>query len=339
MGDDGRGPGRRVRLPLRPVDLVVLHNPRSGRGLAGSVARAIHDRLEARGHHAKMLAVGGQEILDPAKLGRAEALVVVGGDGTVNHAARAAIEAGVPLYHAPTGNENLFARALGMSRDPDRVVRAIESGRRAAADIGMCDDRPFLITAGFGPDAGVIRRLASARTRAIGHLAYVAPILHEALRPHLPRVWVEADGRPLIEGRRGALIVGNSREYAAHLDPCPRASLFSGELDLVFLPAATSAAMVAWAGALWARSAHRFGAAAARAAEIRVRADRDPIAQLDGELIEPSEGQAFRSVRVCPRALPVVLSADSQRADQCEDRQYEQENESFGKPRAEKETR
>lgn len=339
MGDDGRGPGPRVRLPLRPVDLVVLHNPRSGRGLAGSVARAIHDRLEARGHRAKMLTVGGREILEPAKLGQAEALVLVGGDGTVNHAAQAAIETGVPLYHAPTGNENLFARALGMSRDPDRVVRAIESGPRDAVDIGLCGDRPFLITAGFGPDAGVIRRLASARTRAIGHLAYVAPLLREALRPHLPRVWVEVDGCQVIDGRRGALIVGNSREYAAHLDPCPRASLFSGRLDLVFLPAGTSITTAVWAAALWARNAHRFGALETRAAEIRVRADRDPIAQLDGELIEGGGREGLWSVRALPRELPVVLPGDSHHAGASENGQFEQANESSDKLNARNETR
>jgi len=299
--------------------------------LATPAAESIHDHFEARGHHAKLLAVGAAERLDPDKLGHADALVVVGGDGTVNHTAAAAIDTAVPLYHAPTGNENLFARALGMSRQPAAVVGAIEGGRTAAADVGMCAGRPFLITAGFGPDAGVIRRLAARRTRAIGHLAYAEPLLREALHPHLPRVWAAADGVPFVEGRRGILVIGNSREYASHLDPCPRASLFSGSLDATFMPARTTVGVARWAVSLWAS---RAGAPApgvpARGTTIQVRLTEPLLIQLDGELVTVPEGTDEITVHIRPRTLRVVLGAEQERAVSRHNGQFRKNKECSG---------
>ncbi|MEZ6317638.1 MAG: diacylglycerol kinase family protein [Phycisphaerales bacterium] len=327
MGDDGRGarPNPHARLPLRPLNVVVLHNPRSGRGLAKSIAQGIHDHFEARGHAAKLLAVGDAERLDPDKLALARALVVVGGDGTVNHATDAAIAACVPLYHAPTGNENLFARALSMTRDPEEVVRAVEEGRSALADVGTCAGHTFLITAGFGPDAGVIRRLTATRTRAIGHRAYVEPILREACRPHLPRLWVEADGRPVVEGARGVLVVGNSREYASHLNPCPGASLFSGRLEMTFLPARSTVGVAGWALALWARrAASSRRATAVGATELRVRSESPMLAQIDGELLPdggPTNGAHEIVVGVRPSVLRVVLTAQARVPRECKNGQ------------------
>ena len=65
-----------------------------------------------------------------------DAVVVVGGDGTLQSMTSAARRAGTPLYHAPFGTENLFARELGMVGEAD-VVR--ETLRRNRKSIGACE--------------------------------------------------------------------------------------------------------------------------------------------------------------------------------------------------------
>ena len=291
------------------MDVVVLHNPRSGRGLAARLADRIAVACRDDGHRVKSLAVGGAEPLDPAKLARAQGFVVIGGDGTVSRCAPAAIQSRVPLYHVPTGNENLFARALGMARGTPAVLDALRANRTVDVDAGLIDGVPFLLMASAGADAGVIHRVAAGRTRAIGHLAYIEPILREAARPALSRVTLEVDGRVVVEGQTGIVLVANTRHYAARLDPCHTASLRSGLLHALFLPASTTVGVLRWAVPAWTR---RIGVArGARAGEgrrITVRTDPPAPVQVDGEPWIPQDGLAARGtfqVTVLPGALRV----------------------------------
>ncbi|MFM7134381.1 MAG: diacylglycerol/lipid kinase family protein, partial [Planctomycetota bacterium] len=98
--------------------VVVLFNPISGAGRALATAQRLAHALEAEGREVGLVPTErrpGELWLRP-RLSGAEALVVVGGDGAVRLSASEAARAGVPLWHAPTGTENLFARAFGMSR-------------------------------------------------------------------------------------------------------------------------------------------------------------------------------------------------------------------------------
>ncbi len=261
-----------------------------------------------RGHRCKVLEVGGDERLDVGKLGHADALAVIGGDGTVNRSAAAAIEAGAPIYQLPTGNENLFARALGMRRSPRAMIAAMERGAVCRADVGMADDEPFLIMASFGPDASVVHRVARNRRRAIGHLAYVEPVIRESVKPAIPTLHVSVDGRTIVDAERGVLVVANTREYATKLDPCPQASLFTGELHVVFLPAESLIDLLRWGGRLRRRRAESSsGAIRASGNSIVVQpVSGHAFAQIDGEAL--GDAPVRRRVRLGVRAsvLPVL---------------------------------
>lgn len=285
----------------------MLANPKSGRGIAARLARDLRAAARTRGHRCKLLEVGGSERLDPEKLAHADALAVVGGDGTVNRSAAAAIEARAPIYQIPTGNENLFARALDMRRSPRAMLDAMESGQTGLADVGMAGPDPFLIMASLGPDASVVRRVALSRRRAIGHLAYVEPMVRELLRPAIPSLTVEVDGRRIVNADQGVLIIANTREYAAHLDPCPDASLFSGDLHVAFLPADGSVGVLRWGVSAWRRSVGTHPRAVV-ATGMRVGVDlhdpRTPI-QIDGEWQNAHETQTRTEFSLQRAKLPV----------------------------------
>lgn len=294
------------------VALVV--NTRSGRGRGRHVGAALEHRIAGAGHVCVRVDVGpGIEERLPEALQRAGAMVVAGGDGTVHHAARAAIDAGVPIYHAPLGTENLFAREFGMTRAPGAVLDALAGARTARVDGAEIDGRLFLVMASVGADASVIGRLHAKRNGSIRRLSYGPHIAAEALRPSLPRLTVRADGREIVSARRGLLIVANSRRYAARLDPAHVASMTDGLLDALFLPATTAATLALWAVRCWARGAwtHRK-AAHARAERIEIAWEgAPPPAQIDGEALGLTGRGA--ALRVLPGALPVLLPAGSGR--------------------------
>ncbi len=224
--------------------VLLLANLRSGRGRAAALTTALERELAGRGHAIVVRDVcAGSGPPLPAHAGFADVDVVVsvGGDGTIHHALPDLIASKRPVYHAPGGNENLFAREFGMAPDPVVLARAIEGGRIEAVDAGVAGDRPFALMVSVGPDAGVIHRLSASRRRATGHAMYLGPVAGELLRPHLPRLSVVVDGRTVVEGRRGVVVVANSGRYALRLDPARGADVRDGLLDVVFLPASTSA--------------------------------------------------------------------------------------------------
>lgn len=240
--------------------------------------------------------------------------VVVGGDGTINHLLEILAARGIPLYHLPSGNENLLARELGMNAGVPGLLAAVARNRVVRMDYARCNGRPFALMASIGPDAGVIHRLDAVRTKANGHAAYVRPVLAELARPHLARLTVSVDGRPIVESRRGFAVVANSRHYGLRIDPCPAADVADGLLDAVFLPASTAVGAIAWMLAARCRvhprlPSYRFGRG--RVVEVWTD-DADAPCQIDGETGPagiPSEtrGQVTWTCTAEPRGLSILV--------------------------------
>lgn len=291
---------------MRPI---LLANPKSGRGRATRLRDRFQIALTVAGMDPLALDIpsngsGGGEAWDPARFSGGSALVVFGGDGTVNAVADQAISTATPIYHVPTGNENLFARAFAMNRSPDRLMTALETRRVQRVDTARCNGRRFLIMASLGPDAQVIRRVTEARTKAIGHLTYVWPVARQLADPIVPRVTVEIDGETVVRDQRGLVIIANSREYAMRVDPATRARFDSGKLDVVFIPARLSASLVPWF--VRARTRTHLGARGlvyGSGRTIRVVATESPV-QIDGEW--PGEHGGEVRCEIEPANLPVL---------------------------------
>lgn len=258
---------------------------------------------------------------------RSNAVVAAGGDGTVHHAAAgilgAARERGVdppPLYHLGWGNENLFAREFGMARRAGALAAALSERRIGRVDVGWIQgcggvDRPaaprlFLIMAGFGPDASVIHRLDAVRTRATGHLAYAGPFLAELRRPSFPAARVSVDGRTVVAGEPGMLVVANSRQFALRLDPARSANITDGVLDIVFMPCTTVAGALAWALRC------RLGRQTRHPSLVTATGRRVVVESPDGRLPCQIDGEAMRApgpftITIEPGVLPVLLPGNS----------------------------
>ena len=304
------------------MNILLVVNGRSGRGrgnaaatrLSSLLANHIVSRIDTPRHISP-----DHSWLTP-RLASAELCVVVGGDGTLHALLQPLIESKVPVFHAPTGTENLFARqfesfASHIDTIGAKLIEAIASPHVLEVDVGKCTgierhDRAFTIMLSVGPDASVITRLDRVRTGAITHLDYLSPILAECRRPYLPRLTVTVDGSPLCENARGMLLVANSRQYALRADPCPQASMTDGLLDVLFIPARNPLQIAA------ALVRTRFNAALnaprARGQHIHFSMlDEDLVhcIQADGEAfkLEPrSPGRVDGRIEILPAALRVL---------------------------------
>lgn len=247
--------------------IAILANPRSGRGKATVLAEQLSAILRSRGHTverqdtgpgmdlSRLVGVGrahGQGSSNDESRGgkgggdRADRLVIVGGDGTVHHAAQGVAESGVPLYHLATGTENLFARSFHMPKEPAAVADRLECDHPPTEiDLGSANGVAFTLMCSVGVDASVIHRVETVREtpgRHGGHLAYILPGLAEGLHPRPARVHIAADGERVSPpaGFVGTAIVSNLPAYALRMDPACNADPQDGRLDLALLPYASS---------------------------------------------------------------------------------------------------
>ncbi len=246
------------------MTVVILFNPRSGRGKALEYVASLRAALAARGHDVVEVSASESQELEQNLTG-AGALVIVGGDGTVNRTLPIAERAGTPIYHFPTGNENLFARECGHVQDSARTVAILEAGKTRRLDLGVVartsdlgGAKRFALMVSLGPDASVISRRDAAQSGSKGHSGYAIPILEELWdairnpRPPALRVWV--DGKKIADDA-GWLVVANSPRYALRLDPgmaCrDGVDPSDGALDVAFFPLRSRLAIVRWFWRCW----------------------------------------------------------------------------------------
>ena len=102
-----------------------------------------------------------------------DAVVVLGGDGTLNEAANGLAGSATALAAVPGGSTNVFARTIGLPNEPveatGMLLAALDAGSIRRVGLGAVNGRYFLFHLGVGFDAAVVERVERR-----GHLKRVA---------------------------------------------------------------------------------------------------------------------------------------------------------------------
>ena len=106
-----------------------------------------------------------------------DAVIAVGGDGTVNEVGCGLIGTDTALGIIPCGSGNGLARHLGIPLDPFKAVKWLDKSIFTEIDYGLIEDQPFFCTCGVGFDATVSDTFSKAGTRGV--LTYMESILKE----------------------------------------------------------------------------------------------------------------------------------------------------------------
>lgn len=105
----------------------------------------------------------------------AEAVIVLGGDGTLNEVANGIAGTNVALGALPGGSTNVFARTVGFTNDPidatGELLAAMGKNNRKRIGLGKANGRYFLFNVGIGFDAAVVERVEKTASlkRYAGH--------------------------------------------------------------------------------------------------------------------------------------------------------------------------
>ena len=234
-----------------------------------------------------------------------DAIVAVGGDGTLNEVGCALVGKKVPMGVIPAGSGNAFARALGISLDRHVACRQLLAGGSRSIDVGRVGNETFLSTAGAGLDAEVCRRF---------HLDPGGRGMFPYIKHTIAGVWgFEAtrmlmyleESEDAVEVWPTLLTVANTSAFGYGATIAPGASPEDGVLDVCVVEGMTALRAL--------KNAHRLfngtfdqtpGVTRFLARHLRVdRAAAGPI-QVDGEA---SEGDARLDFSVVAGGLKVIV--------------------------------
>jgi len=171
------------------MNIAFIINPVSGSRQVQRAKRTLPERIEQLLDHQQWspVVVHTEYAGHATELARRyaeegfDAVVAVGGDGTVNEVARGlasatgdAVQAAMGII--PMGSGNGLARHLGIPMDADRALQLINRAQAMPMDYGLANDRLFVSTCGTGFDAEVADRFAGSTRR--GLTTYIRTILH-----------------------------------------------------------------------------------------------------------------------------------------------------------------
>lgn len=218
--------------------LFVVFNPRSGAAEESALHQTLQRVLSGAGRRYEVLTVPSAAQL-PAVARRAAtrasrdagAVVVAGGDGTINCVAQAALALGTPLGIIPRGTFNYSSRAHGIPLEAEDAARVLLAPCVRPVQVGAVNDRIFLVNA----SVGLYPRLQEEREhykRRYGRKRWVAAwaAFKTLLRDH-PELTLELerDGqRELL--RASTLLVGNNPLQLARLGLSEAQAVQDGQL-------------------------------------------------------------------------------------------------------------
>jgi len=143
--------------------LFIVFNVHSGRGSAQALREAIASACAAEGRAYRLFEVTRlhrlpERIREAVDAARAEAGVVVaaGGDGTINAVVQALLGSGCALGVLPKGTFNYFSRTHAIPTDTGQALRVLLGAWPVPVQVGLVNDRVFLVNASLGLYARVL---------------------------------------------------------------------------------------------------------------------------------------------------------------------------------------
>ena len=162
------------------------------------------------------------------------AVIVIGGDGTINEVVNGLQGRQIPIGIIPQGTGNLLAKELEISQSIEKACSVIKKSKTISMDLGYDTKRYFFLMAGIGMDAEIVYAINAARKGNISMSTYIMPIIKTIINYRLPRVTVMVDGN-IVEKDASFVFVSNVKGYFGPVRFAYLAKTNDGQFDICIL--------------------------------------------------------------------------------------------------------
>jgi diacylglycerol kinase family enzyme len=293
---------------------VLIYNPRAGK--FGRDGGALIDRaveiLKKSGHNIIVAPTTGPEtagaIAREHMAGGADLVVAAGGDGTINEVAEGMVHSRVPLAILPGGTANVLAMEMKAGRNLERVALDMDEWRPHRISVGhiCCQggrvSRHFLLMAGIGLDAHVVRHVNPGLKARTGKLAYWVAGL-SLLGRNLTEFHVDVAGH---RHKCSFALLSKVKNYGGSFEVARNVSLLDDHLEVVLMEGRSALRYVKYlTGLMLNRLSGMQGVTILRAdrAVISCPGDATAYVHIDGELV----GLLPAEIRMVPDALTLLM--------------------------------
>lgn len=298
------------------MDADLIYNPTAGpRDVLGELKR-LRSYFQENGWSVELRttekAGDATRMSREAALNGRDAVIVAGGDGTVNEVVNGLARTKTAMGVLPVGTGNLWAKELRVPTytltHPMRLREAANGlfeGTVRAIDVGRVGERVFLCWASAGLDAKVASEMEprDRYQKRLGALPYLiaAVLVARNFKGVSSEVTIDGDA---VEGRVLLVAVNNIQRYGGVVEVAPQARLDDGLLDVfVFKGLGVGYILRHVVRVLSQRYLDDPEVVHRQVRRIEVRTEEPVAVQADGDPI----GTTPVEIEVLPRALRIIV--------------------------------
>ena len=261
------------------------------------------------------------ELTKQALINGCSPIVAVGGDGTANEVVNGwfneedePISCGAKFGFIPIGTGGDLRRTLGIPSDITAAAECIARGRPEKIDVAKASfvslegqplSRYFVNVASFGMGGEVSSRAKkSFLCNVNGKAAFLYATAAVFFTYKGKQVQLSLDGQ-VLPGKLGVANVagGNGRYQGGGMQPCPRAVMDDGLLEITTIPQLTTREFIQGLPVLYSDNIYRHPKVSHyRATSLYAESEEVTLVELDGEAL----GKLPLEIKILPACLQVL---------------------------------
>lgn len=285
--------------------VIYIINPHSGVGRKASIEseiEAITNKYEVDFEILHTEYAGHAFELSQQNRDRADIIVAVGGDGTVNEVGCGLIGSDTALGIIPCGSGNGLARELDIPLRSQHAIEIINEGVTKRIDVMKIGNNYSLNVAGIGFDAYISHKFAKVKTR--GPLQYMNLIAREYPK-YKSREYVLDIDNHIFQRKAFFISFANSTQWGNNVHIAPGACMDDGLIDVCIVSEFPNYAIPTLLVQLLSQNidANKYDEII-KAKEIDLCNSRTLLGHADGE---PISIPPHSKVSIIPLALNVVI--------------------------------
>ena len=215
-------------------NILFIVNPVSGIGKQKKIETILentidHSLLDYTVRYTERIHHGTELAREAVQQGCFDAIVAVGGDGSVNDVVSGMVGSDLALGIIPCGSGNGLARNLKIPLTPTHAVEVINRYKIAEIDTIYLNDRVVTSIAGIGFDARVARRMKQANARGLQAYAKIILTDYPTYKEHTFRLNIDGNE---IERKAWFISFANSNQFGYNTAVAPMAKLDDGLIDV-----------------------------------------------------------------------------------------------------------